>query len=386
MDPIRPSSRQACSAIRGGLCLGQWLAGNGDLARIDAELLAAHVLQVDRARVIAFPDWRLTASQASALEQLSERLRRREPLAYLLGEKEFYGRAFAVDESVLVPRPETERLAELALRRAPAEGRVLDLGTGSGCIAVTLKAERPDLAVAGADICERALAVAAGNAARHGATVEFARGDWLDGWRGPFHCIVCNPPYIPAGHADLAALCREPQLALIAGPEGLDALFRIIGQAGSRLAEGGCLLLEHGCEQGGAVRRRLAAWGWRQIETHCDLAGRERVTAARKPFSGSAPRLPAGNEAPRLNVRRAANEASRPQSPLKESLQCVERHTVQGFFQRLLAGWRWPAWERGRPARMRARGPRSQGPLAAGWAIRTRELGSRLVVGTCHGR
>ena len=291
MTPIQPIFDQACSAVRGAPCLGQWLAGNGDLARIDAELLAAHVLEVDRARVIAFPDWRLTAGQVGALEQFSERLRRQEPLAYVLGEKEFYGRAFAVDESVLVPRPETERLAELALRQAPARGRVLDLGTGSGCIAVTLKAERPDLAVAAADICQRALAVAAGNATRHGAAVQFARSDWLDGWRGPFHCILCNPPYIPAGHADLAALCREPQLALVAGPEGLDALFRIIGQAASRLAEGGCLLLEHGCEQGDAVRRRLAAQGWRQIETHCDLAGRERVTAARKPFPGLAARL-----------------------------------------------------------------------------------------------
>lgn len=267
--------------------LGRWLAANADLERIDAELLAAQVLAADRGRVIAFPEWELTPNQIAVLARLASRVRQQEPLAYVLGEREFFGRSFQVDESVLVPRPETELLVELALRLAPLGGRVLDLGAGSGCIAVALKAERPDLTVFATDICGKALQVAARNAARHDVQIAFARSDWLAGLGGPFDCIVANPPYIPDRHPDLAALRREPRLALVAGPQGLDAIQSIIGQAARCLTAGSCLILEHGCDQASAVQARLAAQGWRNPATHCDLAGRERATLAQAPPHGA---------------------------------------------------------------------------------------------------
>ena len=300
--------------------LGHWLAANADLERIDAELLAARVLGAGRAQVVAFPERELTSSQIAVLERLASRVRQREPLAYVLGEREFFGCSFQVDENVLVPRPETELLVELAVRLAPLGGRVLDLGAGSGCIAVALKAKRPDLTVFATDICGKALQVAARNAARHNARIAFAQSDWLAGLRGPFDCIVANPPYIPAGHPDLAALRREPQLALVAGPEGLDAIQRIIGQAARCLTARGCLILEHGSNQASAVQAQLAAQGWRNAATHCDLAGRERATLAWKSPQGAgslqppapipAADAPPGPKGPRAAGVKAASASS----------------------------------------------------------------------------
>ena len=259
---------------------GAWLSSNSDLPRLDAELLVAHVLGNGRARVIAFPETPLTPDQAAALEGLAGRLRDCEPLAHILGVREFFGIDFRVDRQLLVPRPETELLVELAARLAPAGGRVIDLGTGSGCIAIALAGQRPDLGVFATDLSFPALRVAARNAAAAGTAVSFMQGDWLDALGGNFDCILANPPYVAEQDPALAALRHEPRLALVAGADGMAALNRIVEQAPERLARGGCLILEHGCRQGAAVRSALAARGFAAVATHRDLTGHERATVA----------------------------------------------------------------------------------------------------------
>lgn len=259
---------------------GAWLAANADLERIDAELLVAHVLGMSRAQVLAFPETSLTQQQAARLDRLADRCRGQEPLAYVLGRKEFFGLSFRVGKDVLVPRPETELPVELALRLAPRGARVADLGTGCGCIAVALKAGRPDLRIVGTDVSFAALRLASANAAANGAAVDFVQGDWLECLGGPLDCIVANPPYVAEDDPALGALRREPQHALVAGADGLRAIHRIIEQAPGRLAPAGCLILEHGCGQAPSVRDRLARAGLRRIESHRDLAGLERASVA----------------------------------------------------------------------------------------------------------
>ena len=259
---------------------GHWLAANADLERIDAELLLGHVLDTDRARVLAFPETVLTNGQTVRLNRLADRRRRGQPLAYILGRKEFFGLDFRVGEDVLVPRPETELAVELAVRLAPRYGRAVDLGTGCGCIAIALKVHRPDVRVAATDSSLAALEVAAANAAANAADIAFVQGDWLACLGGPLDCIVANPPYVACNDAALAALRCEPRAALVAGSDGLRAIRRIIEQAPGRMAPAACLILEHGCDQAPAVRDCLAAAGLRNIETHRDLAGLDRATVA----------------------------------------------------------------------------------------------------------
>ena len=271
----------------GTLTSGDWLAANDGLERIDAELLLSHVLGMDRARVIAFPETALTEGQAERLNRLAGRRRRQEPLAYILGRKEFYGLDFGICESVLVPRPETELAVELALRLAPRGGRVVDLGTGSGCIAVAVKTQRPDLRVAATDASFAALRAAAANAAAHGADIAFVQGDWLACLGGPLDCIVANPPYVAENDPALQALRSEPPGALIAGSDGLRAIRSIVAQAPGRMASRAWLILEHGSGQAPAVRDELARAGLRKVQTHRDLAGRERVTVALREEPGT---------------------------------------------------------------------------------------------------
>ncbi len=259
---------------------GCWLAANADLARLDAELLVAHVLGSNRAQVLAFPERKLTEEQSARLTSLADRRRGLEPLAYILGRKEFFGMDFRVGNEVLVPRPETELVVELALRHAPRGALTLDLGTGSGCIAVVLKAHRPDLCVVATDRSLAALRVAKANAAANGTAIGFVQGDWLECVSGPLGCIVANPPYVAEGDPALAALAGEPQSALVAGADGLDAIRRIAMQTAERITPSGRLILEHGHDQGPAVRDFLALAGFRKIETHRDLAGIERASVA----------------------------------------------------------------------------------------------------------
>ena len=259
---------------------GHWLAANADLQRIDAELLIGHVLDMDRSGVLAYPETVLTSRQVGRLNRLAHRRRKGQPLAYILGRKEFFGLNLHVGEDVLVPRPETELAVELAVRLAPRNGRAVDLGTGCGCIAIALKVHRPDVRVSATDASLAALEVAAANAAANAADIAFVQGDWLACLGGPLDCIVANPPYVACNDPALAALRSEPRAALVAGSDGLRAIRRIIEQAPGRMAPAACLILEHGCDQAPAVRDSLAVAGFRNIETHRDLAGLDRATVA----------------------------------------------------------------------------------------------------------
>ena len=258
------------------------LAADSSSAALDAALLLAHVLGLSRAALAARPELELTADQAVRLEQLAVRRAAGEPLAYLTGRREFWSLELDVTPDVLVPRPETELLVEWALeallgRPAPA---VLDLGTGSGAIALAIARERPDARVTAVDISEPALAVARGNAGRLAlANLQFVAGNWFEPVAtARFDVIVSNPPYIAAGDPALRALAHEPGVALVAGEDGLRALEAICAGAGSRLVSGGSLLVEHGATQGAQVRAWMAQSGFAGIESHRDLAGRERVT------------------------------------------------------------------------------------------------------------
>jgi release factor glutamine methyltransferase len=211
-----------------------------------------------------------------------ERRLRGEPLAYITGHKAFYGLDLLVDARVLDPRADTETLVDWALQALPAAPqRVLDLGTGSGAVALALQHERRLWEVHALDHSADALAVAQANAQRLKLPVHFAQGDWLHGAQGRFHAIVSNPPYVAEGDPHLDALRHEPTLALSSGADGLDAIRSIIASAPQHLHPGGWLLLEHGFEQAQAVCALLAQAGFSEVQTRHDLAGLERCSGAR---------------------------------------------------------------------------------------------------------
>lgn len=258
------------------------------VARLDAQRLAAHDLGRTREWVIAHDDALLDAAAADTLATLLGRRAAGEPLAYLVGEREFHGLVLAVTPDVLVPRPETELLVERALAlRDAGPAAVADLGTGSGAIALALARERPAWRILATDRSAAALAVARGNAARLGiANVEFAQGEWCAALGARrFALIVSNPPYIAAADPALAdpALRHEPAGALCPGPTGLEALAAIAGQARDHLEPGGHLLLEHGAGQRETLARLLVSLGYAHVRCHADLAGLDRVTEARSP-------------------------------------------------------------------------------------------------------
>lgn len=257
----------------------------------EARRLLAAVLAAPIESLIAHPQRAVDEGAAARFADLVARRLQGEPMAFLLGEKEFYGRRFAVTPAVLVPRPETELLVQLALARlknlqAP---RVLDLGTGSGCIAVTLALERRDAAIFAVDRSAAALAVARGNAQRLGARVDFLPGDWYSDAGGRYDMIVANPPYVAATDPHLGSLQYEPQHALVAGIEGLDDLRQIAAGAPAHLYPGGWLAVEHGHDQGVRVRELFARAGFVDIESHRDLAGLERVCAGSLAMKGGTP-------------------------------------------------------------------------------------------------
>ena len=268
----------------------QALAQSG-LVPVDAQVLLAHALGRDRAWLIAHAGDPLSREAADRFLALARRRREGEPVAYLTGWREFWGLRLAVDPSVLIPRPETETLVEVALARLPADraSRVLDLGTGSGAIALALASERPQALVVATDRSQAALEIARANARRLGITnVAFAQGDWYDGLQsgasGGFDLIASNPPYVAADDAHLREgdLPFEPIGALAAGDDGLDALRVIVAGAPARLATGGWLAVEHGHDQSDAVQRLFAAAGLEGIVRARDLAGIPRVVAGRR--------------------------------------------------------------------------------------------------------
>jgi len=256
--------------------------------RIDAQVLMAHVLGVDRAWVLANPMRILTETEDAQVDMLVARRAMGQPVAYLLGRREFYGRDFAVGPEVLIPRPETETLVEAALdalRRSRAGGNpdILDLGTGSGAIAVTLACERPDARIVATDTSAQALETARANARAHGcgARIETAQGSWYAAVPGRrFDLIVANPPYVAAGDAHLAQgdLRFEPDGALTDGSaDGLDSIRAIVSGARAHLAPGGTLLFEHGYDQAATAARILADAGFAGLLSIPDLAGIPRV-------------------------------------------------------------------------------------------------------------
>jgi release factor glutamine methyltransferase len=252
-------------------------------ARLEARVLAAHAWQVAPAWLIAHDTDPLTGDQITCFQTLLQRRLAGEPIAYITGQREFYGRAFRVTPEVLIPRPETELLVELALARIPPgqAPAVLDLGTGSGCIAVTLALERPNARITAIDRSQTALAVARLNAGFFNARVEFLASDWFAALgRRKFDLIVSNPPYVAAfdPHLGRGDVRFEPLAALASAMDGLDDVQRIIRSARSHLRPAGGLLLEHAYNQGDATRVMLRAAGFTSPHTWRDLAEIDRVS------------------------------------------------------------------------------------------------------------
>jgi release factor glutamine methyltransferase len=243
-------------------------------------LLLAEVSGFSQASLLASPQAEVPFPVEDAFLELARRRREGEPVAYLVGRKEFYGLDLAVNPSVLIPRPETELLVDLALEMEFETA--LDLGTGSGAIALALKSQRPASRVVAVEADLSALMTAKRNAARLGLDVDFRHGRWFEPVGAErFDLIVSNPPYVAEGDPHLPALVHEPRSALVSGPDGLDAIREIARSARSHLEAGGWLLLEHGMGQDEAVRKLLAQAGLEPIRTWPDLSGIPRVTGGK---------------------------------------------------------------------------------------------------------
>jgi release factor glutamine methyltransferase len=260
------------------------------IERLDAQLLLGHVLARSRAWVLAHGEVDLAVAEGERFDALCRRRAAGEPLAYLIGEKEFHGLRLAVDRRVLVPRPETELLVEWALELLAARtpgAVVADLGTGSGAIALAVGAERRDARICAVDLSPEALAVAQGNAERLGIAVEWLQGDWWEAVADRrFDVALANPPYVDGIDPHLDALRHEPLLALSPGADGMSALRTIALGAAGHLNPEGWLLLEHGHAQGAAVRELLRAAGFDSVSTRADMAGLARCSGGRLEHGG----------------------------------------------------------------------------------------------------
>ncbi len=265
----------------GRLTLRRLLASS-NLPDLEAKILAQHALGVPRSWLVARLDDPVDLQQARAVERLYARRQGGEPVAYITGEREFYGLDFAVGPAVLIPRPETELLVDLALQTLDGRGgRVLDLGTGSGAVAIAIAHEAPDAEVWALDASEKALDAARANAARHNVSVRFVRSDWF-GRIGAerFDVIVSNPPYIAADdpHLREGDLRFEPRDALVGGPDGLDASAPSSRRRRATSSRAGGCFLEHGWDQAERCRDLLAACGFHDVQSWDDLAGIARVS------------------------------------------------------------------------------------------------------------
>lgn len=251
---------------------------------LENRILLCHALRLTRVQLITQSERQLSAAEAETLAALLARRLRGEPIAYIIGQREFYGLDLRVSPDVLIPRPDTELLVELALERLPQGGSALDMGTGSGAIAVAIAHTRPDAQVTALDASPAALAIARENASTHQVRVRLLESDWYGALEEgqPFDLIVSNPPYIVAGdiHLSQGDLRFEPVDALTDHADGLSDLRTIIEGAPAHLKAGGWLLMEHGYDQAAAVRALLTGSGWRDVQSWRDLAGIERVSGA----------------------------------------------------------------------------------------------------------
>lgn len=268
------------------ISVGAWLVAHDDLDRLDRDVLLQRAAGLNRAQILTRPEAALDADLAEHLNAWAQRRRQGEPLAYILGSREFWSLELTVSPAVLVPRPETELLVETGLAfmasHAGQTVTALELGTGSGAVAIALAREAQsraiDLRLTATDVSPEALQVAAANARQHQVAIDFRPGDWWQAVHGRFQLILSNPPYVRDADAHLEALHHEPRLALAGGTDGLNAIRTIIAGAAAHLAAGGMLALEHGWDQAGDVRTLLETAGFRHIASRADLAGLDRVT------------------------------------------------------------------------------------------------------------
>lgn len=273
----------------------QWLSlaaarfNQSDSPKRDAEILLSFVTGRARTYLLAFGETVLTAEQLAVLEPLAARREQGEPIAYLVGEREFWSLPLSVSSATLIPRPDTECLVEQALAHLPATPcRILDLGTGTGAIALAIASERPDCSVVGGDIKADAVALARHNAEKLAINnVYFLQSSWFESVSGLFTLIVSNPPYIDANdpHLNQGDVRYEPHSALVAPAEGLADLAEIIRQSPAYLEAGGWLMLEHGWQQAGAVQKLLKNAGFSAVMTHKDYGNNDRVTLGQWPFN-----------------------------------------------------------------------------------------------------
>jgi release factor glutamine methyltransferase len=258
------------------------LAGRSDSPRLDAELLLAKILGVSRPTLIARGNEPVASDRAHAYAGLIHNRLHGAPVAYLTGSREFWSLNLRVTPAVLVPRPETELLVDVALQLLPRDfpSSVLDLGTGSGAIALAIASERPAAKITAVEISPAALDVATQNSRDLGLShIDWRLGHWFRAVPGErFDMIVANPPYVAAGDPAMATLAAEPALALSPGPTGLEALSTIVAGASPHLRAGGRLLLEHGSDQALAVAQLLERHGFEGLRSHLDLSGKPRVT------------------------------------------------------------------------------------------------------------
>lgn len=265
-----------------------WLlhAEHMGLDTADALALLTHALRRNRAWLRTHETDVLEQRQNSWLQDAFRRRQTGEPVAYIAGEREFYSRLFLVSPDVLIPRPETELLVDFALANAQQNSSVLDVGTGSGCVAISIACERRDLKISASDFSDAAIQLARENAARHGAVVEFAHGDLLTPWaKRRFDLLVSNLPYVAASDPHLAQgdLRYEPRGALTDEADGLSLMRRLVGAACSALSDRSLIALEHGFDQAVAVRAMLTAAGFIDVASVADLAGHERISVGRAP-------------------------------------------------------------------------------------------------------
>ena len=249
---------------------------------LEAQVLLAHALKCTRVQLVIRSKDELSPQQVTDVSALFMRRMQGEPIAYLTGEREFHGLRFEITPDVLIPRHETELLVELGMAKLPKGGSILDLGTGSGAIAVSLAHARRDAQVTASDISPDALSLARRNAAAHAVALQFVQSNWFEQIEGKFDLVISNPPYIAASdpHLMQGDLRFEPRAALTDEANGMMHISTIVDGAARHLKPGGWLLLEHGYDQSAAVRALLQKSGWQQVQSWKDLAGIERVSGA----------------------------------------------------------------------------------------------------------